>query len=599
MEVVGLGTPIGLTYDRERNPQTVRPSVRLPASDDVLSGVRLRHHALALGVIALATTLVFANALDNGFHMDDAVRIEGNAEIRRVLPLGRHFRDPATLTSFAQLTAFRPLMPLTLSVDVALGGDRPASFRRTNLLIHVASAGLAYGLVLELMAASGAAFAGPAPAALVALAYAVHPVAGVTINYLSARDLVLMQAFMLASLFLYVRMRRRGGPAWLWAPILASALLSLLGKMNVALPAVVWALEYGLLDRRRGLWRAGVRALPFAGVVLAVFAYTRVGLGFSELANVADAAGSPLAYGVDQLRLHGAHYLWHFVWPWSMGLFPDLSGAPWRDLRLVLGVVALAGLVSVAVLCRRAQPLVATGVLAYLVLMLPESSLLPLSHAHMPYRPYPGMLFLFVAAASALYTWSSPTVASGVLALFVLWSGLASVRLNPVWRTSETLFSHAVAHGGGHQAHLNLAAAYPNRMDPRILASLEQAMRLAPPSDTQTRFKLGIQLVQTQSDVERGLALVRAVAAERPDYSLYPFGLGEALAYVGRPEEGLPYIERAVGQAPTFLEYRLRAALVRLQVGDLEGARAHLEVIARTNPAFPGLAEARARLAQR
>jgi tetratricopeptide (TPR) repeat protein len=124
-------------------------------------------------------------------------------------------------------------------------------------------------------------------------------------------------------------------------------------------------------------------------------------------------------------------------------------------------------------------------------------------------------------------------------------------------------------------------------------------MRLAPPTDTQARFKLGIQLVQTRRDVERGLFLIRAVAAERPDYSLYPFGLGEALAFVGRPQEGLPYLESAVSQAPTFLEYRMRTALVHLQVGDVDAARAHLDVIARTSPGYPGLAEARAQLAGR
>lgn len=553
----------------------------------------------AVGAIVVAVGLVFANTLDNGFHMDDAVRIQSNAEIRRVLPLGRHFRDPATLTSFQQLTAFRPLMPLTLSFDVAIGGDAPASFRRTNLLLHALSGVLAYGLVRELLAAAAVA-GGPVIALLVALAWAVHPVSGVVVNYLSARDLALMQAFMLASLLLYVRMRRRGGPPSLWGPILLCALLSLLGKMNVALPAVVWVLELGLLDRQAGPWKAALRALPFAAVVVLVFAYVRLVLGFSELANVADAAVGPLGYAADQLRLHGAHYLWHFVWPWSMALFPDLApGSPWTDVRLALGVVALAGLVAVAVVCRRTQPLVTTGVLAYLVLMLPESSVLPLSHAHMPYRPYPGMLFLFLAAASAATTWGGARLATGLTALFVVASALASVELNPIWRTSETLFTHAVAHGGGLQAHLNLAAAYPDRMDPRILAHLEQAMRLAPPSDTQTRFKLGIQLVQTRADVERGLALLRTVAEQRPDYSLYPFGLGEALAFVGRPQEGLPYIERAIADAPTLVAYRLRAAAVNLQMGRIDAARAHLDAVARVDPGNPGLAELRAHVAGR
>lgn len=551
-----------------------------------------RRTALALGSIALAIAVVFANSLDNGFHLDDSVRIQSNAAIRHVAPLGRHFTDPSTLTSFQQLTAFRPLVPLTLSVDVATSGDSPASFRRTNLLIHALSSGFAYGLARELLAASGVAAGGPTIALLVTLAYAVHPVSGVVVNYLSARDLALMQLFMLLCLLLYVRMRRRGGPAWLWVPIVASATLCLLGKMNVALPAVVWALELGLLGRDAGPWKAGVRALPFAAIVAGVFAYTRLVLGFSEFANVADAAGEPLGYAVDQLRLHGAHYLWHVLWPWSMALFPDLdSGSPWTDPRLYAGVIALAGLLAVTVLCRRTQPLVTTGVLAYLLLMLPESSLLPLTHAHMPYRPYPGMLFLFLAGASALYAWGGTRITTSVLAVFVAWSGVASAMLNPTWRTSETLFTHAVAHDGGHLAHLYLAAAYPNRADARIFTHLEEAVRRAPPTDAQASFKLGIHLVETRRDVERGLALIRAAATQRPDYSLYPFGLGEALAYAGRPREGLPYLENAVSQAPTFLDYRWRTAMVYLQVGDVDAARAHLEVIARINPRYPGLAE--------
>lgn len=591
------------SHRAQRPAPTVASARRfdLPAPDDVLTPpVESWRTVGALGAIVLAVGLVFANSLDNGFHMDDFVRIQSNAEIRRVLPIGRHFQDPATLTSFSQLTAFRPLMPLTLSLDVAVGGDTPASFRRTNIVLHAISACLAYGLVRELMAASAVAAGGPTVALLVALAYAVHPVSGVVVNYLSARDLVLMQGFLLATLLLYVAMRRRAGPAWLWVPIVASATLCLLGKMNVALPAVVWVLEWTLLDRTAGPWKAALRALPFAAVVAGVFAYTRFVLGFSELANVADAAVDPLAYGLDQLRLHGAYYLWHFFWPWSMALFPDLTAtSPWADVRLLLGVAAIAGLLAAAVACWRTQPLVTTGVLAYLVLMLPESSLLPLSHAHMPYRPYPGMLFLFLAAASAAYTWGGARVATGVLGVFVAASALASVLLNPVWRTSETLFTHAVAHGGGFQAHLNLAGAYPDRMDPRILAQLEEAMRLAPPSDTQARFKLGIQLIQTRTDVERGLALLRTVASQRPDYSLYVFGLGEALAFVGRPQEALPYVEQAVGQAPTLLEYRVRAASVNLQLGRIDAARAHVDAVAKINPAYPGLAELRAQVGGR
>ena len=123
-------------------------------------------------------------------------------------------------------------------------------------------------------------------------------------------------------------------------------------------------------------------------------------------------------------------------------------------------------------------------------------------------------------------------------------------------------------------------------------------MRLAPASDTQARFKLGIQLVETRRDVEQGLDVIRQVVAQRPDYSLYPFGLGEALAFVGRPREALPHLERAVIQAPTILEYRFRAAMVHLQAGEVGAARGHLDFIARANPRYPGLEAARDRLAR-
>ena len=41
--------------------------------------------------------------------------------------------------------------------------------------------------------------------------FAVHPVAGLPVNYLTARDLLLMQGFAAASRGVYVRMRARGG----------------------------------------------------------------------------------------------------------------------------------------------------------------------------------------------------------------------------------------------------------------------------------------------------------------------------------------------------------------------------------------------------
>ena len=110
---------------------------------------------------------------------------------------------------------------------------------------------------------------------------------------------------MLASLFLYVRMRRTGASPWLWVPILASAALCLRGKVNVALPAVAWALEVGLIDRAAGPGRACVRALPFAALVGLFFSDTRLVLGYSDPGPTSPRpAPVHSTTSADQLRLH-------------------------------------------------------------------------------------------------------------------------------------------------------------------------------------------------------------------------------------------------------------------------------------------------------
>jgi hypothetical protein len=170
-------------------------------------GRRLTFHFL---IILLACGLVYANSLSNGFHLDDAYRVLNNPGAQNLLPWWQHFVDPGTSAQLPRLVHYRPLLPLSLSINHALFGESLAAYHAVNLLLHAFSSLLVYLLSAELLRHwSGRNYPRWLPLA-VALLFAVHPVGGMLVNYISGRDLLMMQLFASAALFSYLRLRRLG-----------------------------------------------------------------------------------------------------------------------------------------------------------------------------------------------------------------------------------------------------------------------------------------------------------------------------------------------------------------------------------------------------
>ena len=169
-------------------------------------------NALPILVLALAVAATYSNTLMNEFHLDDLYRIRDNPEIRRVSPVLRHFTDPGTISgsrgvsesALNQIGQYRPLLPLTLTLNYALGGLDLPGYHVVNIAIHLAGCVLVFLLVARMLAiARPRGFPDERharrAALLVALVYAVHPLSGYPVNYILARDLLLMQVFLLAS----------------------------------------------------------------------------------------------------------------------------------------------------------------------------------------------------------------------------------------------------------------------------------------------------------------------------------------------------------------------------------------------------------------
>jgi len=521
---------------------------------------------LHIGLLVLATVITFLNSLHNAYHLDDFARIANNPEINRFWPPWRHFVDPATGSVNPLLAAYRPLLPLTLSVDRALarmlGVDPLVVHHVGNVAIHATSAVLVYLVFLELLNAwakdisrrrsATLAFAG-------ALLFAIHPVSGVPVNYLAARDLLLMLLFLLASLLYYVKLRRaRAGWTRYWLP-LALLILSVLSKTDaVAAPLLVAWFELVVGGARlsdRELW---CRVGATVAVVGGFFVFTKGALGFWDAEQVL-VQRRWFEYPLVQLELHVGYYLRNFLWPFHMRQLPEISPLvrPLDPWVAVGGALVVSSLV-LAWRLRRRWPVASFSIGAYWVLMSPTSSVFSLRMLAADYRQYPSLpwaCLLMVLAAQAMLAQRTANVALG---MSVAYLAVSTLVMNRTWRDEESLWRQSVRRGGNAMAHNNYGLAVEGS-DPALAErEFTESLRLGP-DDPRANINLGLLLIR-HDRAKEGLPYVRRAAELAPRWGMTHYWLSRALSMLKQPAEAAAESAKAAELEPRNPLYTYQAA---------------------------------------
>jgi Flp pilus assembly protein TadD len=530
-----------------------------------------QQHAASAGLILLATIAAFHNVFPNAFHLDDFYRVAGNPGIQHVHPIWRHFVDPSTMSTLPRITAFRPLLPLSLSLNYWWGGETPAGYHAVNLAFHAVSGVLVYVLFLQLGTRRAIAL-------IAALLFAVHPLSGIVVNYISARDLAMAQTFLLASLVAYAHMRLgRGDRAAGWVAAITFAGLALLCKTNAAiLPLLVAAFE--LIFMRGGLRSVCARAAAFVAVAVAFGVWTRVALGHSDLETTVGAeAGGPARYALVQTKAHLV-YFFNFVWPTNMRQMPLLTPpAGWADPAVLLTFAIVAVSLFFAWRLRRTHPFVAFCIVAYWLLMAPESSIVPMNHLRADYRPYPSSPFLFGALAFVAVTTLPRDVWLTAAAVVVVALAGSSISINRTWRTEESLWTHSTKLGGDAVAHMNLAMSIADRRDPRVKAHLEQALAMAP-GYVLGHINYGLLLIQ-QGRRAGGLWEVMEAVRLAPTWAQSHYWLSVAYGQLSMPGPAADAALEAHRLEPNNVQYAYEAALQAQRVGRMADSLAPVRVV--------------------
>ena len=227
----------------------------------------------------LLAAVVASPGLGNHLLSDDYALLAGNVG-QSAMDLVRPFFHESS--SRAAGGTYRPLTELSVGLDHFLWGKSPFGFHLVNLLWHVLNTLLCFAFVRVLVPPR------PVVALTAALLFAVHPVHGDAIFWLSARSDLLVTFFYVTSLLLFVRGR---GPDNRRCPTVGSVVCfvaALLSKeVALSLPLLVVILDLAAPSMEG--FRARLRRHMLRYMVYVAVAVAYLGLRLTVLPTIGQA----------------------------------------------------------------------------------------------------------------------------------------------------------------------------------------------------------------------------------------------------------------------------------------------------------------------
>jgi tetratricopeptide (TPR) repeat protein len=344
-----------------------------------------------LAVLAGAALLVFwvySPSLHGPFLFDDNTLL---------------FALPTVTAPLSAWLNIRPVLMLTYLANIRISGSDTFYYHVLNVLIHYVATGLIFLSARRILEWAKVDPRTRTPlAAFCALLFLLHPVQPEAVAYLSGRSEALSSMFFYAAftVFLY---RRESAITWkLTAAVIGLFLLALGSKeQSIVLPALLLITDYWwnpsfTFEGIRGNWR--LYAAMAAGAVFGlirfaplIFGAQTAGFGMKDLPwyrYLFTQFRAIFVYIREFFLPFGLNADWDF--PFSRTIF---------DHGSIVGLIALVALIGAAWFFRRKFPLASYGFLAFLILLAPTSSVLPIRDPIADRRIYFAMFGLLLVAA--------------------------------------------------------------------------------------------------------------------------------------------------------------------------------------------------------
>ncbi len=379
--------------------------------------------------------LVYQPGLTGTFLFDDWKNLELIGQLGTI----DTFHDLVTylLSGFASPLG-RPVAMASFLIDARDWPADPATFKATNVAIHLINGVLLFAVSRLLLRFRGLERIRATQAAVLAAGlWLLHPLWVSTVLYPVQRMAMLAAAFVLLALYCYLKgrvalekKRETSAGMWLWLGMGTAGMLGVMSKENAALlPFFVVILDHTVLHAHP--WQENVRwakwwrwlyvRLPIVLLLLYLGSY---------LPALFQGEQTRGGYTVMERLLTEGRVMMEYLWrllvpkPYTTGLFNDnidISRTMFQPASTAWSWLALLFLASIGYRLRQDAPLASLGIGFFWVGHLLESSIIPLevSFEHRNYLPA-AFLFLYpsrklVAAAN----WRMAKVAViGIVAVY-------------------------------------------------------------------------------------------------------------------------------------------------------------------------------------
>jgi len=427
--------------------------------------------------------LIYANSFFNDFVFDDIPLISENPPITSLKNI------PYLLGITTGNTSYRPLRFISYAVDYYFWGLNPVGYHLSNILLHIASSFLVFGVIFRLTGGYWCAF-------FSALFFSINPVQTDSVAYLSGRRDILCALFYLAGFYFFLRYRKDRKFRYLLLTFF-SYLLSLSSKeMGVTLPLLLFVYDFiEVTSWEKGLWSSfkevWSRYYPLYLPVFLVgiwFAYYKIFLNYPSSRH--EYYGRSLVTNFLTVGKILVYYLKIIFMPvvlnadYSYNAFP-LSGGM-GEAGTFFSIVILAGIFFLIARLLTREKVIAFGLLWFFVTILPVCQIFPhheLLAEHYLYLPIVGIsLVIGHGMNSVIGGYRFRRWFIGMFVLVIIIFGVRVADRNRDWKDGFTLWSRTVKTVPQCARALdNLGVEYYNLKRYReAIACHERAIKLKP-----------------------------------------------------------------------------------------------------------------------
>jgi tetratricopeptide (TPR) repeat protein len=543
-----------------------------------LSNTRI-YTATGLVVILLLTFFVYQSV--TGFdstNWDDKAYLKEAPYIRDI-----NFEKTKKIFTEKFMLSYNPIVMLTFAFDSEMSGLKPGWSHGVNLFFHLLNVLLLFFCLKQLKFKDVASL-------IITLLFAIHPLATEAVVWIAGRKDVVYLFFFLLSWLSYLKYYHTEKKIYLIISLLFGA-ISLLSKVQAITLPFVLIISDLMLDKKIEVKRL-VNKIPYLILTLLIGVIAISGEG--DL--VADKYSIPLSV-LDKLlysTIAFGLYIIKIIVPVNqiaIHQFP-LSGSSDYIAGLVIGIVALATVLSAIFFSYKKNPRLAGSILFFAVCIFPVLHIVAVNSALIYERfTYLAAVGIFMAIFSLLE--NKPALEKKIsivmVAVGVIFTGLTYARI-PVWKNSISLWTDMIEKDHTvPTAYMNRGQYFESRGEiDKAFSDFTEVIKLAPhrPDGYHNRAVIFYQ----RNDLANALLDNEKALLNDPENSDALVNRGDLYFNLNKNDSAIFYYKKAISIKPDHAKAYYDCAAAYFKLSDFQNAiyyyKKSIEIIPDYHDAF-------------